>query len=323
MLLLLFLVFLGVFLVAGLLMAASSAGASERTKQTLERLDAILATDVSRTKEELVNIRKEELLSAIPVLNRLLLRMEIAPKLRRLLYHADVKWTPGGLILIALTAWIVGSYLAYLKTGVAIFSMILGLVPAAAPFAYVLYKRAKRFEKFEADLPGALDLMVTGLRSGQSLISVIGLVSQEIADPIGREFRVCYDEQNYGLELRTALENLAVRAPLPDVRIIVTAILIQKESGGNLAEVLEKCAHVIRERFRLKREIRTKTAQGRLTGWILTFLPVALGILLYMVNPKGISLLWTHPLGVKMLYTACVMTLVGGLVIRKIIRIRV
>jgi tight adherence protein B len=323
MLLLLALVFIGVFLVAGLLMAASSAGASERTKHTLERLDAILASDVNRTKEELVNIRKEELLSAIPVLNQLLLRMEIAPKLRRLLYHADVNWTPGGLILIAVTAWIVGSYLAYLKTGVVIFSMILGLIPAAAPFAYVLYKRGKRFDKFEADLPAALDLMVTGLRSGQSLISVIGLVSQEIADPIGREFRVCYDEQNYGLELRTALENLAVRAPLPDVRIIVTAILIQKESGGNLAEVLEKCAHVIRERFRLKREIRTKTAQGRLTGWILTFLPIGLGMLLYTVNPKGISLLWTHPLGVKMLYTACVMTLIGGLVIRKIIRIRV
>jgi tight adherence protein B len=323
MLLLCALVFIAVFMVAGLLIAASGAGASERTKQTMERLDAILASDVRKNKEELVNIRKEELFSAIPLLNRLLLRMEIAPKLRRLLYHADVKWTPGGLLLIALTAWVVGSWLAYLKTGVLLFSLLLGLIPAGLPFAFVFYKRSKRFEKFEADLPAALDLMVTGLRSGQSMISVIGLVAQEIPDPIGREFRICYDEQNYGLELRTALENLSVRAPTPDVRIIVTAILIQKETGGNLAEVLEKCAHVIRERFRLKREIRTKTAQGRLTGWILTFLPIALGLLLYTVNPKGISLLWTHPLGVKMLYSASIMTLVGGLIIRKIIRIRV
>jgi tight adherence protein B len=323
MLLLLTLVFIAVFVVAGLLIAASGAGASERTKQTMERLDAILAADVNKTKEELVNIRKEELFSAIPLLNRLLLRMEIAPRLRRLLYHADVKWTPGGLLLAALSAWIVGSYVAYLKTGVVVFSIILGLIPAALPFVYVLYKRRKRFDKFEADLPGALDLMVTGLRAGQSMISVIGLVAQEVADPIGKEFRICYDEQNYGLELRTALENLSVRVPIQDVRIVVTAVLIQKETGGNLAEVLEKCAHVIRERFRLKREIRTKTAQGRLTGWILTFLPIVLGILLYTVNPKGISLLWTNPLGVKMLYTACVMTIIGGLVIRKIIRIRV
>ena len=320
---LLALVFIAVFVVAGLVIAATGAGASERTKQTMERLDAILAADVNKTKEELVNIRKEELFSAIPLLNRVLLRMEIAPKLRRLLYHADVKWTPGGLLLIALSAWVVGSYLAYLKTGVVFFSLLLGLVPGAAPFAYVFYKRRKRFDKFEADLPGALDLMVTGLRAGQSMISVIGLVAQEVADPIGREFRSCYDEQNYGLELRTALENLSARVPLQDVRIMVTAILIQKETGGNLAEVLEKCAHVIRERFRLKREIRTKTAQGRLTGWILTFLPIALAMLLYTVNPKGISLLWTNPLGVKMLYTACGMTIIGGLVIRKIIRIRV
>ena len=107
-------------------------------------------------------------------------------------------------------------------------------------------------------------------------------MGREAPDPIGREFQVCFDEQNYGLELRTAMENLATRVPVQDVRIIITAILIQKETGGNLAEVLDKCAYVIRERFRLKREIRTQTAQGRLTGWILSFLPVCLGILLYL-----------------------------------------
>ena len=107
------------------------------------------------------------------------------------------------------------------------------------------------------------------------------------------------------------------------MKIITTAVLIQKETGGNLAEVLDKCAYVIRERFRLKREIRVKTAQGRLTGWILSFLPVGLGVLLFLVNPEGISLLWKHPLGQKMLYTGATMTLIGGLIIRKIVRIRV
>jgi tight adherence protein B len=119
------------------------------------------------------------------------------------------------------------------------------------------------------------------------------------------------------------MENLATRIPIQDVRIIVTAILIQKETGGNLAEVLDKCAHVIRERFRLKKEIRVKTAQGRLTGWILSCLPLGLGFLIWLIHPEGISLLWKRPMGLKMLYTASVMTLVGALIIRKIIRIRV
>ena len=140
---------------------------------------------------------------------------------------------------------------------------------------------------------------------------------------IGPEFRICFDEQNYGLELRTAMENLPHRVPLQDVQMMITAILIQKETGGNLAEVLDRCSHIIRERFQLKREIRTKTAQGRLTGMILAAMPVGLGFLLYLVKPDTMSLLWTKPLGLKMLYAGLVLMVVGGLIIRKIVRIRV
>jgi tight adherence protein B len=317
------LVFLGVFVVAALLLTASGAGASERTKQTLNRLDAILATAGQGPRDEQVDIRKQELLSSIPLLNRLLLHFEVTPKLRRLLYQSEVALTPGGVLLIALTCWVVAAYLVYLRTNVLLVSLIVGLVPAAAPFVYLIFKRNMRFRKFEEGLPASLEMMVSALRAGNSLISAIGVVGREVADPIGKEFRICYDEQNYGLELRTAMDNLATRIPIQDVRIVVTAILIQKETGGNLAEVLDKCAHVIRERFRLKKEIRVKTAQGRLTGWILSFLPVVLGFLLWLIHPEGISLLWKRPMGLKMLYTACVMTLVGSLIIRKIIRIRV
>ena len=144
----------------------------------------------------------------------------------------------------------------------------------------MLHKRSKRFNKFEQGLPEALDLMVSALRAGHSLVAALGLVAQESPDPIGGEFRICFDEQNYGLELRTAMDNLVARVPLQDLRIVTTAILIQKESGGNLAEVLDKTAYVIRERFRLKRQVRVHTAQGRLTGWILSFLPIVLGIAL-------------------------------------------
>jgi tight adherence protein B len=202
-------------------------------------------------------------------------------------------------------------------------SMLVGLVVGGAPFAFVLFKRSKRFAKFEKEMPDALDLMVSALRVGHSLNSALSLVAKETPDPVCTEFRICYDEQNYGLELRTAMDNLVTRMPLQDLKIVTTAILIQKESGGNLAEVLEKTGQVIRERFRLKRQIMTHTAQGRLTGLILTCLPIVLGFLLYMVNPKTMSLLWTREIGIKLLYVSATMTFVGGLIIRKIVNMDV
>jgi tight adherence protein B len=315
-------VFVGVFIVAALLIAATGAGASERVKQTLARLEALVVT-AGVTKDEYINFQKEELLSSIPLVNRILLKLEIAPQLRLFLYQANARWTPGGFLLVSIALWAVASYLIYLKTGAFFFSLALGLVPGAIPFGYVRRKRTKRFEKFEEGLPAALDLMVSGLRGGHGLVSVLGLVARESPDPIGPEIRICFDEQNYGLELRTALENLCVRVPIQDIRIVMTAILIQKETGGNLAEVLENCANVIRERFRLKREIRTKTAQGRLTGIVLSLMPVILAAGLFIVKPEVISLLWTRPAGLKMLYAGVVMIILGSLIIRKIVTIRV
>jgi len=234
-----------------------------------------------------------------------------------------VKWTPGGFLLISLTVWMFATYFFYLKTNTIFFSMLIGLIPACGPLAFVARKRAGRFMKFEEGLPAALDLMVSGLRGGHSLVSVLGLVAREAPDPIGPEIRICFDEQNYGLELRAALENLVSRVPIQDLRIVMTAILIQRETGGNLAEVLEKCAYLVRERFRLKKDIRVKTAQGRMTGWILSLLPLGLGSLLFLIKPEVISLLWLRPLGVKMLYAGAVMITIGSLIIRKIVRIRV
>lgn len=315
-------VFVGVFMVATLLLVASGTGATESAKKTLARLESlVIVQDV--TRDEDINLQKEELLSSIPLLNRILLRLEIAPQLRRMLYQANVKWTPGGLLLVSAALWALAAYIIYLKTGAFWFSMVLGLVGGMIPFGYVRWKRSKRLEKFEEGLPAALDLMVSGLRGGHGLLSVMDLVSREAPDPIGPEFRICFDEQNYGLELRSALENLCVRMPIADNRMIMTAILIQKETGGNLAEILEKCASTIRERFRLKREIRSKTAQGRLSGWVLSLMPVGLATAMYFLRPDIISVLWTRPAGLKMLYTGGIMMILGALVIRKIVRVRV
>jgi tight adherence protein B len=191
------------------------------------------------------------------------------------------------------------------------------------PILYVAYRRNKRFLAFEAQLPGALDLICRALRAGHGLVAGLKMVGDEVPDPIGSEFRKAFDEQNFGLELKESLYNLSERMPLQDVRIIVTAILIQRETGGNLAEVLEKAARVIRERYRLKRQIRTHTAQGRLTGWILSLLPLLLGIALFLVRPEFMSTLWTTDRGRRWLATATIMMIVGAIIIRRIIRIRV
>jgi tight adherence protein B len=316
-------VFAGAFSVIALLMIAAGTGASQQTKKVLATLESALATSWTNTSDQIVDLRKQELLSAIPWIHRWLMKIELAPRLRLLLYQANLKWTAGGLILMCSAAFVVPGYLRYLQSGDLITSLIIGTVLGAAPIAFVFNKRKRRFKKFETELPDALDLMVSALRVGHSLNSALSLVSRECPDPVSTEFRICYDEQNYGLELRTAMDNLVTRVPLQDLRIVATAILIQKESGGNLAEVLEKTAHVIRERFRLKRQIMTHTAQGRLTGLILTLLPVVLGVMLYIISPDTISLLWKREIGVKLLYASGAMTVIGGLIINKIVNMDV
>jgi tight adherence protein B len=268
-----------------------------------------------------VDIRKTELFSAIPWINGMLLKMEIAPKLRSLLYQANMKWTVGTFLAISGVACLVPGYAVYWKTNALIVSIAVGLVVGMVPLMFVRMKRARRFSKFEQELPEASDLIVNALRAGHSLVSALGLVANEAAEPVGQEFRLCFEEQNYGLELRTAMANLVARVPIQDLRIVVAAILIQKESGGNLAEVLEKTSEVIRERFRLKRQVQVHTAQGRMTGWILTFLPLVLGIGLYLIAPDNISLLWKRDIGVKLLYASVIMTITGGFIIQKIVNI--
>ncbi len=325
MLLIVVVVFLGVFAVVALLAAASGAGASRQDKEMLARLDSALATNKSKSDmaDLLIDVRKNELLSTIPWIDRLLRKLELTPRLRRLLYQANLKWTVGGLVLMCASAFAVTGYLLYWRTGAVLFGVLGGAVIGSAPIGYVYFKRNKRLAKFEEGLPEALDLICSALRVGHSLNSALGLVTRECPDPVGPEFRVTFDEQNYGLELKTALENMVNRMPVQDLRIVVTGILIQKESGGNLAEVLEKTAEVIRERFRLKREIMTHTAQGRLTGIVLTLLPIVLGCALYFVNPEMMSLLWKRELGIKLLYAASIMIVIGGLIIRKIVNMEV
>jgi tight adherence protein B len=316
-------VFLGVFTVVALVAVATGSGANQRAKQALATLDSALATESPAERDQILNVRKDEMLSAIPWLNKKLLEFQLAPLVYSLLRQADLKWTPGGLIAGCGLCFILPAYLTYMRFGAFLIAIFVGLVMGFLPIGYALFKRSKRFDKFQEGLPEALDLIVNALRAGHSLIAAMGLVARECADPVGSEFKACFEEQNYGLELTTALDNLIVRVPLQDLKIVATAITIQKESGGNLAEVLDKTAHVIRERFRLKRQVKTHTAQGRLTGIILTLLPLGLGIVLFFLNPTQMSLLWTTPMGVKLLWAGFFGIVLGGFIINRIVDMEV
>lgn len=320
---LIWIIFLGAFSVIALLMTAAGGSAAKDAKRTLATLDSAISAISMDTRDQLLDLRKRESLSAIPLLNKWLNNLKIAPRLRALLNQADLKWTAGGVLLGCAACFVAPSYLVYLRFHVILLALIVGAVFGFAPIGFVLFKRSKRFGKFEQGLPEAMDLMVSSLRVGHSLNSSLGLVTRESPEPIRSEFRICFDEQNYGLELRTAMENMVARVPIQDLRIVVTAILVQKESGGNLAEVLDKVAYVIRERFRLKRQVMTHTAQGRLTGWILSVMPVVLGIALYLINPETMSLLWTRAIGVKLLYGSAALIVIGTIIINKIVNMDV
>ena len=317
------LVFLGVFAVVALLLTALGTRAAQQAKRVHETLDSALATESQEAREQIGSLRKVDRLSSIPWVNQKLLRYELAPRLQTLLQQADLKWTAGTLLGGAGVCFAAPAVLIYERFGSALIALPAGLLGGAALFAWVFRKRAKRLYRFQEGLPEALDLMVSALRAGQSFIAAMSSVARECADPVGCEFKACFEEQNYGLELKVALDNLVKRVPLQDLRIVTTAIMIQKETGGNLAEVLDKTAHVIRERFRLKRQVRVHTAQGRLTGWILTLLPVVLGLALCVVNPEMMSVLWKNPTGIKLLWYAGCSIVVGGLIIRHIVNMDV
>ena len=321
--LIVFLVFMGVFTVVALLMIAGDSGAAAKAKQVRATLDSALATESSESREQIINLRKSDRLSGIPWINKKLQGLELGPQLHNLLHQADLKWTPGSLLAQCAAFFAGAAFLVHWRFGSTLVALLVGAVVGMSPFAIVMFKRSKRFNMFQQGLPEALDLMVSALRAGHSLIAAMGLVSKECADPVGCEFRACFEEQNYGLELKTALDNMIIRVPIQDLKIVATAIMIQKESGGNLAEVLDKTAHVIRERFRLKRQIMVHTAQGRMTGIVLTLLPVVLAFALYFVNPDMMSILWKREIGIKLLYAAAAMIVIGGLIIRKIVNMDV
>jgi tight adherence protein B len=202
-------------------------------------------------------------------------------------------------------------------------ALALGLVAAAAPPQYLVYQRAKRLQRIEYQLPDALDLIGRALRAGHSLSSAIQAAGEELPEPIGSEFRQVFDEINYGVATPVALENLARRVPSVDLGFFVVSVLIQRETGGNLAEVLDNISGIVRDRLTLLGKVKALSAEGRFSGVVLAMLPFATGTLLYLVQPDFMIVLWVEPIGRIMVAVGAVLMLMGGLWMRKIVRIRV
>jgi len=270
-----------------------------------------------------LELLRDEMLSSVPMLNRLMINLSWTAKVQSLIAQAGLKTKAGKVILVStvvgLATYMVSDHFLHHM----IPASIIGLLAAAVPLAIVAWKRQRRMRQFEQRFPEALDLLGRAVRAGHAFTTGLEIVSKESSEPVAGEFRACFEEQNFGLPMRDALLNMAERMPLVDVRFFVTALLVQKETGGNLAEVLDELARVIRDRFRIYREVKVKTAQGRLTAIILIALPVFMLLALQGVNPSYVRVLFTDPLGPMVLGIAAIMQLIGSILIWRIVHIEV
>jgi len=243
----------------------------------------------------------------------------VAQKLQLLLLQAKTTTTIGSLLAASVGLATVGGFICYLFMPVAAVALIAAAIVGYIPLGTVLIRRSKRIAAFNAALPESIDMMSRALRAGHSLVASLSIIAEQSIEPAKSEFAEVFKQQNYGLPLRDALMQLLDRVPSQDLRVFVTGVMVQKDTGGNLAEILDRIVFVIRERLRIQGEIRTHTAQGRLTGWILCLLPVVMMFLINVINPGYSKILFDDPVGRKLLYTGIGLLVVGGLIIRHII----
>jgi tight adherence protein B len=242
--------------------------------------------------------------------------------LKRLVAQSGLNITVGALVmasvLLAAVSYLVVTWFTHYTYVALAATPLVGYLP----FLVVRRARARRLSKFEEQFPEAISLMARALRAGHAFPTGILMVAEEIPSPVGAEFKLVYDRQNFGMPLGDALKSLAERVPILDAKFFATAVLTQRETGGNLAEVLDNLAAVIRERFKVKRQVRAISAHGRMTGWVLSGIPPALALILSTIAPEHMKVLITDPLGIQMIVVGVAMQVVGSLVIRKLVDIR-
>jgi tight adherence protein B len=315
---------IAIFLVLAFGLFAFITGLDQRTEQARvirERLAGLEAA-AQRNPEGEVALLRDELLSTVPAFNRVLMQSALMLQLQRFISQAGLATRPGKVILIcACIGATAATVTNFFQPGpFAFLALALG---CAAPLVVITIMRQRRFDKFEELFPPSIELLARSVRAGHSFSVSLEFISSEMAEPVASEFRKVYEEQRFGLPIRDALMNLADRMPLFDMRFFVVALLLQRETGGNLVEILDKLSYVIRERFKIRRQVRVFTAQGRMSMYILVSMPfLMLGMLSWMA-PRYAHLLLTDPIGHKLIGLGLVMLTVGYLLIQKIVHIRV
>jgi tight adherence protein B len=312
------LVFLAVALAAGGVLLYRGGATSRALERRLRGLGA-----PDRAQREVIEVERDVRYSRLRWLDGLLRSLRVGERLEMVLYKSGLNMRPGVLVLLV-ALFALGGYLV----GVTLFKrvapgLLIMAVAGPLPYLYVLYRKAQRMKAFSQEFPDALDLLVSALRAGLSFAAAMQIVSEESPEPIRSEFAVTVEEQALGLDFREALVNLTRRVDSLDLRFFVTAVILQRDTGGNLAEILESTARLIRERFKVLGDIRTFTAHGRLTGTFLMLLPAAMALFTWALNPDYFKPMLEADGGRNLLIAAAIMQILGMLVIRRIVNIRV
>jgi tight adherence protein B len=321
------LIFVFTFLIVTVLLSGAWMVATADSSQDVVRRRMESVRKAERRGDVSVGLKlvRDEMLSSVPVLHRVMLRWTWSTRLKEYLLQAGMTVKPAKLILISavLAAGTEFFLINFYKSLPFLATLAFACAVFALPFAVVAWKRKRRLRQFEERFPEALDLLGRAVRAGHAFTTGLEMIAKDSPEPVAGEFRTAFEEQNFGLPLRDALLNMTERIPLIDVRFFVTALLIQKETGGNLAEILDGLSRVIRERFRIFREVRVRTAQGRLTAGILIAMPIFMLIVLSIINPAYTRVLFEDPKGPIVLTIAAVMQVIGSIIIWRIIQIEV
>lgn len=308
---------LGTFVVASLFDQRSA-----QARLIKDRLATVQKAPEREPDEELALLRDEQL-SKIPALDNLLRRSARVSAIQEALLQAGMKFRAGNFLVMCLLCGGAAGLITVLWTGNAAVAWAALVIGAFIPYAFVSYRRQKRFEKIESLFPEAIDTLARAVRAGHAFTTALEMISNETAEPLATEFRKLYEEQKFGMPVRDALMNLTERVPLVDIKFFVTAVMLQRETGGNLAEILDNLSYVIRERFKVQRQVRVHTAQGRLTMVLLMAMPPVVVLVLQIFSPDFVSPLFHDPIGHLLVVVSVALQTIGYFVIRKIIQIQV
>lgn len=319
-----FWVIIGIFAV--LLVLMEGAYLTLRSLQNPEKREVLKRLRILSSREyedETIDILRKNLLSDVQWFNQMLVGFRWTERVNRFLQQADAHYTLGVYVLLSLllasVGVLAGSLISVSRMVVVFFAAFLGMVP----FLSIYIKRKRRMERFQKQLPAAMELIARALKAGHAFTSGLKMVVDELGDPIGPEFEKTLQEINFGMGIPEALKNLPNRVDCPDLRFFIMSVILQRETGGNLAEILEKIAHIIQERFKLQGHIRVLAAEGKLSSIILIALPFVIAIALYALNPIYVKTLFSDPLGKMMVAYALLMMIIGIFVMKRMITIKV